>query len=99
VDAARRRLREEMGIDCELEEVFCFLYSVKFAHDLFEHEYDHVIIGKYNGAPDTNPEEASEWKWSQMDRLMQDMHTHPDNYTYWLRKSIERVISHVAIKL
>lgn len=99
VDAARRRLREEMGIDCKLEEVFSFLYSVKFSHDLFEHEYDHVIIGKYNAPPDANPEEASEWKWSQMYHLKQDMHTHPDNYTYWLRNSLERVISHVATKL
>ena len=97
VDAARRRLQEEMGIDCKLEEVFSFLYSVKFDDDLFENEFDHVMIGKYNAAPDPNPEEACDWKWSDMDHLKYDMQTHPDNYTYWLRKSLERVIGYVAI--
>lgn len=97
VDAARRRLQEEMGIDCTLEEVFSFLYSVKFAHDLSENEYDHVMIGKYNAAPDPNPEETCDWKWSHIDHLKHDMDTHPDKYTYWSRKSLERVIGHVAI--
>ena len=96
-DAAHRRLREEMGIDCNLEEIFSFLYSVKFTNDLFEHEYDHVMIGECNDVPDLNLEEACDWRWSHMDHLRRDIHSHPDNYTYWLKKSLEKFISHAAI--
>ena len=40
--AAHRRLQEEMGFDCELQELLQFTYKVKLDHDLWEHEYDHV---------------------------------------------------------
>lgn len=44
--AAHRRLQEEMGFDCPLEDKFSFIYKVKFDNGLTEHEYDHVLIGK-----------------------------------------------------
>ncbi|MGB9637541.1 MAG: NUDIX domain-containing protein [Microgenomates group bacterium] len=46
LQAARRRLLEEMGIDCKLEEIFSFSYCVKFSNGLTENELDHVLIGK-----------------------------------------------------
>jgi len=45
-EAAHRRLREEMGFDCELTEIFSFTYRTQFANNLFEHEYDHVLLGE-----------------------------------------------------
>jgi len=44
--AARRRLFEEMGIRCELEEIFSFSYRIEFPNGLTENEFDHVLIGK-----------------------------------------------------
>src|SRR5689334_7965348 len=39
-DAARRRLREEMGFDCELASVGSFVYRAEVGGGLVEHEYD-----------------------------------------------------------
>jgi len=91
--AVHRRLKEEMGFDCELKEIFSFIYKVKFNNDLFEHEYDHVFIGKFNGEPIPNPEEVDEWKWVDMEELKKDIEKNPDSYTYWLKESIDKVIS------
>lgn len=91
--AAHRRLKEEMGFDCELKKIFSFTYKVKLNNDLFEHEHDHVFIGNFDGKPNPNSEEVDEWKWVDLKELKRDIQKNPDNYTYWLKMSINKVIS------
>ncbi len=83
-DAGRRRLMEEMGIDIPVESVTRFVYR---AHDeatgLTEHELDHVLIGRFAGVPDLNPEEASDWRWAHPDEIDADLEAHPARYTPW----------------
>jgi isopentenyl-diphosphate delta-isomerase len=90
-----RRLKEEMGFDCELKEIFSFIYKVKFDNGLFENEYDHVFVGKFNGKPISNKEEVDEWKWVNLQELKKDIQKNPEKYTYWLRTSIDKVISYI----
>ena len=63
IQAGTRRLQEEMGFTTELKELFSFIYKAPFDNGLTEHEFDHVMIGYYNGAPQINPDEAESWKW------------------------------------
>ena len=91
--AIHRRLKEEMGFDCDLKKIFTFTYKVKLDNGLFEHEYDHVFIGNFDGEPNPNTNEVDEWEWVDLKKLKQDMQKNPDNYTYWLRMSLDRVIS------
>lgn len=97
-DAAHRRLKEEMGFDCELKEIFSFTYKVKFKEDLYEHEYDHVFIGRFDGNPDPDPEEVEEWAWMTLEELKIDIKLNPDKYTYWLKESINKIIDYVKKK-
>lgn len=91
-EAARRRLREEMGIECELEEVFEFIYEAEFDTDLTEKEYDHVFFGVCDKIPDLDPEEASDWKWISKEKLKRDVEENPESYTPWFKKALDRVI-------
>lgn len=93
--AIHRRLKEEMRFDCNLKEAFSFIYHVKFDNGLTENEFDHVFIGKFDGKPYPNPEEADDWKWISLDELQWDIKRKPDNYAYWLRFSIDKVISYL----
>jgi isopentenyl-diphosphate delta-isomerase len=88
-EAAHRRLKEEMGFDCELKEAFTFVYAVKFDNDFSEHEYDHVLVGRYDGKPIPNPEEVDDWKWLDPALLKKDLEENAGNYTYWLPISIK----------
>src|SRR5688572_11010720 len=45
ISAAKRRLKEEMGLEIELESQFSFIYKTTFGNGLTEHEYDHVYFG------------------------------------------------------
>jgi isopentenyl-diphosphate delta-isomerase len=88
--AATRRLREEMGFICDLQECFNFLYRAKLDHALIEHEFDHVLLGRFSGAPAPDPTEVSEFRWMSLDRLRDAVATRPNDFTYWLRAALQR---------
>jgi isopentenyl-diphosphate delta-isomerase len=86
IEAAHRRLQEEMGFDCELSEIFSFIYQVDFDNGLKENEFDHVLVGVYDQDPILNPEEAAAFAWVEPNELVQGMQAQPDRYTYWLKE-------------
>jgi len=65
--AARRRLREEMGFDCEPAPAGTFVYRAEVG-GLVEHEYDHVFVGRHETDPLPDPAEVSEWRWQSPHR-------------------------------
>lgn len=83
--AAHRRLREEMGFDCVLQKVTTITYKARVSNNLVEHEYDHVFIGLFNGAPAPNPDEASDWRWIETPTLLEMIETQPDVFTVWFK--------------
>ena len=85
IEAGKRRLFEEMGFSCELEDAFWFIYKATFDNGLTEHELDHVMIGKYNAEPKINPDEVAEYKWMTLEDLKTDMKDHPEKYTAWFK--------------
>ncbi len=94
--AAHRRLQEEMGFDCPVRPLFGFVYKIQLGDALYEHEYDHVLIGHYDGEPVPHPTEVAAWKWVSPAALQADIAAHPEAYTYWFRLVIDRVLAHVA---
>lgn len=91
-DAVHRRLREELGIDCEVEEVFEFMYRTVFADDLYEYEFDHVFLGDYEGPVELNEGEASEIRWIGLQELKEDLVRRPERYTSWFLIAAHKVI-------
>ncbi len=91
LDAGHRRLVEEMGFDCELDEVFGFIYHASLDKGMIEHEFDHVLIGTFNGIPKINRDEVENWKWINIDDLSVDIIENSQNYTVWFRIVYERV--------
>lgn len=85
-EAVHRRLKEEMGFDCELDQLSCIVYKAKFDNGLTEHEYDCVFRGKYEGEITPDPEEVEDFKWTYIEDLKKDMKNSPEKYTYWFKK-------------
>jgi isopentenyl-diphosphate delta-isomerase len=94
VQAAHRRLKEEMGFDCELHEVFAFEYEAKMDKGLTEHEYDHVIFGRYEKAPKPNKEEVQDWKWISLEDLNTAIQKTPKKFTPWVKIAMFDIIKH-----
>jgi isopentenyl-diphosphate delta-isomerase len=90
IDAANRRLEEEMGIITSLKKCFDFVYHAKLENDLIEHEYDHVFVGFSNQTPHLNLVEASSFKWLSMDEIKSEIVKHPHEYTEWFKLLIHQ---------
>jgi isopentenyl-diphosphate delta-isomerase len=92
-DAARRRLREETGIVCEIARKSQFIYRAEFDNGLTEHELDHIFTGVYDGPLDAiNPEEADAVEWVDPQQTLADMQTNPSRYTVWFRLSLKTAL-------
>ncbi len=85
LDAAKRRLVEEMGFSCEIEHAFNFVYKKEFNNGLTEYEYDHVFIGNYAGKININLNEVSDFKWISNNDLKKEIEKNPEKFSYWFR--------------
>ena len=85
VNAGRRRLQEEMGFVTDVKEVFSFIYKTPFDNGLTEHEFDHVMIGRYDNEPNINKKEAENYKWMALENVKTDIKENPTIYTEWFK--------------
>ena len=83
IDAGKRRLYEEMGIKTELKKEFAFTYKAVLENGLTEHEFDHVLIGNFNGTPILNKDEVEDWKWMSLEEIEKNINENKDDYTVW----------------
>jgi isopentenyl-diphosphate delta-isomerase len=97
LDAGKRRLQEEMGFTTLLKETTSFIYKAPFENGLTEHEYDHILVGTYNGEPEINPDEVAAWKWMELEDVREDIQNNPEQYTAWFKIIFDKFYNHIAI--
>lgn len=92
VDAAKRRLKEEMGISIDsFRFLFGMVYKAELDNNLYEHEYDHVFVGFSDSKPIANSEEVADWKYLSMDVIEKNIKQSPQEYTVWFNMIIEKI--------
>ena len=92
--AAKRRIKEELGIDCELEEKFWFIYKADVGQNLWEHELDHVFVGNYEGEFNLNKEEVAEVRYISLENLNIELENNSENFTEWFKIILEEYKHH-----
>ena len=97
IQAGKRRLQEEMGFVTELEESISFIYKAPFDNGLTEHEFDHVLIGKFNSDPVINTDEVEAWKWMSLETVKNDIEKQPKLYTAWFKIIFDKFYEHINI--
>ncbi len=94
LNAALRRMQEEMGIECDIKPVFNFIYKAHLDKGLIEHEFDHVFLGVSDSTPEINTLEVLDWKYESMENLSKSIRLNPENYTEWLKDCFDKVVAH-----
>jgi len=89
--AARRRLREELGFECDVRHVGSVYYKLPVTDELSEHEFDHLFVAEFDGVVDPNAAEVDAIRWLPGDALARDLEQHPERYTAWLRFIVDRL--------
>lgn len=95
--AAKRRLVEEMGLNCEIDSAFSFTYKAHLDNDLVEHELDHVFTGTSNHTPLLNPDEAASYKYIAPTDLLKWVDEEPEAFTAWFKICLPRVIKELKL--
>lgn len=99
LDAAHRRLQEEMGMQTNLTELFHFIYKAPLDNELTEHELDHVFVGCTAQEPILNLDEAMDWKYISHKELKSDLSSNPGNYTVWFKIIVKHLEESLTEKL
>ena len=98
IDAAHRRLQEEMGFDTPLEKLFHFTYKTSFENGLTEHEFDHVFVGTYDGPIEPNSGEVKDFCFMKTEAIVDSMLRHHHKYTSWFQIAFPKLEAHLAEK-
>lgn len=94
LDGAKRRLKEELGIETELTEKFHFIYKADVGGGLWEHELDHVFIGNYNAEFNLNKDEVEDVRFVSLEDLDKEMSENPEHFTEWFKIILEEYKHH-----
>mgnify|MGYP006267675695 FL=1 len=89
LEAAHRRLYEEMGLETRLQPSFEFIYRAELDNGLVEYEYDHVFVGQSDAMPQPDPAEVNGYTYQPLRTLECDLRDHPEWFTPWFRIIME----------
>ena len=99
LDAGKRRLTEELGFSCDLQEGPSFVYRAEDAPRGVEHEHVTILLGTAGNdlqvKPD--PDEVAEWKWTTVSALLKEFGKHPDIYAPWLKIGLMEILASATI--
>lgn len=98
-EAAKRRLKEEIGLDANPEFLYKFIYKAELDNNLTEFEYDHVLTCTTDQKPMLNPEEVEDFKYVNVKSLMLDIQQNPDDYTFWFKQIMENLQSKMMLEV
>ncbi|MEQ9104397.1 MAG: isopentenyl-diphosphate Delta-isomerase [Rhodothermales bacterium] len=91
-EAVRRRLMEELGMQCDVRPVLHMRYRCELENGLIEHEYDHVFVGTCSRTWTPNPDEVAEVAVLEEPELLTWMADDPTAFTPWFRLALPEVI-------
>lgn len=95
LNGAKRRIKEELGIEVDISEKFHFIYKAKVGANLWEHELDYVFTGIFQGEFNLNPQEVEEVRYVTMPDLESEMNSHPENFTEWFKIILNEYKQHL----
>lgn len=91
MDAANRRLMEEMNMKCRLRYQFSFTYKAELDQGLTEHELDHIFFGESNVLPSPEPSEVMGWKYLSLSEIEKEIENKPEQYTSWFKLMLYKI--------
>ena len=96
VPAARRRLKEELGVSAPLSFGFFSRYHAELGGGMQENEFVYVYFGPLTAQPQPDPAEVSDVEFVSADEIRRRIAREPEAFTYWLRHYFENHFADIA---
>jgi isopentenyl-diphosphate Delta-isomerase len=98
LQAATKRLQEEMGFVTPITKAFDFIYKAAFDNGLTEHEFDHVFIGNYDGEIHPNANEVADYLFLNIADIKKNLKENPSKFTVWFAIAFPKVLAYLQIE-
>ncbi|AZF11000.1 Isopentenyl-diphosphate Delta-isomerase [Pseudomonas sp. R2-37-08W] len=92
LDAASRRLREELGIRAACGALYSFEYHARFGSIGAEHELCHVLVARSDAVVSPVPDEISEISWLTRAEISARLAEPHASFTPWFRMQWRRLL-------
>ena len=83
--STRRRLRDELNAEAELQFIYKFRYHAKFGDLGSEHELCHVFLGRLHGDIKPNSSEIASVNYIAASDMTAELEKNGERYTPWLK--------------
>jgi len=90
-EAGRRRIHEELHLECDVQFLYKFKYQASFGELGSEHELCHVFAGYTTCDVIAHPDEIAEWRYVSPDALTREIAADGDRFTPWLKMEWQRI--------
>ncbi|MBI4991358.1 NUDIX domain-containing protein [Candidatus Gottesmanbacteria bacterium] len=87
--AAKRRGKEELGIEADFQDLGAFYYFAKYGENC-ENEYCHVLVGESSKEVEFNPVEIEKIRKISLEELTKEIKNNPEIFTPWLKLALEK---------
>ena len=91
-EAGKRRLKEELGCESELQLIGNFVYRHKFENGLTEYEFDHVLAGEYEGLLIPDHDEVMGTEFKTVQQIKKELDSNRDNFTIWFPQAFQKFL-------
>lgn len=98
LQAATRRLQEEMGFTTTLHPIFNFIYKAELNNGLIEHEFDHVLIGKHNHPIIINQLEVEDYAFKTLQAIDEMIEKNSNHFAPWFLIAYPKVCAWYQLK-
>jgi isopentenyl-diphosphate delta-isomerase len=92
-EAGRRRIHEELHLDCAVHFLYKFRYQASFGDLGSEHELCHVFFGYTDNDVIAHPEEIAEWRFISPEELTREIAADSSHFTPWLKLEWQQISS------
>lgn len=92
--AVSRRLRQELGFECELTYLYKFMYQAQFGDAGAEREFCSVYFGYYDGPVDSNVSEVATWRFVDITSLNEELAADEDRFSPWFKLEWAHIQEH-----
>ena len=65
-----------------MKELFNFIYFAQLKN-VYEYEFDHVLLGEYGGEINPNEDEVEDYKWIEISELEKELVKNPKIFAPW----------------
>lgn len=94
LDAASRRVQEELGITCPLHFCSSFVYKTAVGGGLIEHEYDYLYVGYYDGEVHPNLQEVASVTFMEEAQIEEMLRASPHLFAAWFPFIFREILLH-----